>query len=180
MAADATQYGVEFATWGGNQEAIRAVRTAVFVEEQQIPLEGEFDELDPLSTHVVVLHENRDAVGTGRLEPSGRLGRVAVARTHRRRGIGRLIVAALLEKAAERGLERVVLHSQFHAVPLYAQFGFEERGTPFEEAGIPHIKMELVLSVRKLNAAGQSKKHATNSFDQGGSSRGGNRGGEPS
>lgn len=171
-------YSVEEATWEEDQAAIAAVRTAVFVDEQKIPLEGEFDAEDPLSTHILVLDENRDAVGTGRLEPSGRLGRVAVVRRHRRRGIGRMIVAALLDLAAAKGLEQVVLHSQMHAVPLYAEFGFEARGAPFEEAGIPHIRMELVLSVRKLNAASQSKKHPTNPLDPGGGSRGSDRGGK--
>jgi len=128
------------------QPALRAVRTAVFIDEQRIPADEEFDASDPDSLHVLVLAAKRDPVGTGRLEPAGRLGRIAVVRTHRGCGVGRLIVARLLECARRRALPEVVLASQRHACAFYAQFGFVAEGPEFMDAGIPHIAMRLRLA----------------------------------
>lgn len=150
MPANASGHRVELVETGWDsawQPALRAVRIRVFVDEQQIPADEEFDERDPHCTHVLAmaLPGKRDAVGTGRLDPVGRLGRVAVVGSHRRRGIGGLIVARLLDRARRDGLREVCLHSQTHARGLYERHGFVAEGDEFMEAGIPHVRMRAVL-----------------------------------
>src|SRR4249920_1757538 len=127
-------------------DAIR-VREAVFVVEQRVPAEIELDEWDPQSDHALAVEPGGDVVGTGRLLPDGHVGRMAVLRDWRGRGVGGTILAALVGRAAERGMTRLVLNAQTHAVPFYARYGFAVFGDEFMEADIPHVAMarDLVL-----------------------------------
>ncbi len=127
------------------QPAVREVRMRVFVDEQRIPAEYEFDSNDAVSVHVLAVAGKRDAVGTGRLDPVGRLGRIAVVDSHRGRGIGSMLVARLLDCARRAGHGEVWLHSQTHARRLYERHGFVAEGTEFMEDGIPHIRMRAFL-----------------------------------
>ena len=130
--------------YGEQAEAIRAVREAVFVEEQGVPLELERDDRDTHCLHVVAFLENQ-AVGTARLDTDGRLGRMAVLAEHRGLGIGSLLVDTLHGAARSEGLETVWCHVQTHAIPFYERFGYEARGEEFVEAGIPHREMFVAL-----------------------------------
>jgi predicted GNAT family N-acyltransferase len=121
-------------------EAFR-IRDAVFVQEQGVPASIELDEWDERCDHVLAFDDRGAAVGTGRLLPDGRIGRMAVLRDRRGSGIGSAILAALLERARSRGLPRVELHAQRHAVPFYRRHGFVPVGDEFIEAGIPHVLM---------------------------------------
>jgi predicted GNAT family N-acyltransferase len=136
---------VDAASWQDDRAALEYVRRRVFIEEQGVSEEEEWDDADRVCHHVIARTAKRDAVGTGRLDPSGRLGRVAVLREFRGRGVGSRIVAALIEEARRRGLRRLCLNSQVQAVPLYARFGFRAVGDVFLEAGIEHKRMELEL-----------------------------------
>lgn len=120
---------------------LRAVREPVFVQEQQVPLDLEWDELDPLSTHVLALDDSGAPIGTGRLTPEPRIGRMAVLPAWRGRGVGAAILANLLAKAEQAGIELVEIHAQVDAMAFYQRFGFEAWGEPFEEAGIQHRHM---------------------------------------
>lgn len=124
-------------------DAIRAVRIAVFVEEQAIPSELEFDRLDAHCIHVLAL-DGETPVATGRLGPgqNGRIGRVAVLKSHRRRGVGTAIMKALEDHAARQGIKKTWFHAQVAAVPFYESLGYQVAGEVFEEAGIPHVSME--------------------------------------
>lgn len=132
------------AHWPEDEAAIHRVREAVFVIEQGIDPALEWDGQDALCTHVlaeIVEAEKRDAVGTGRLMPSGKIGRMAVLENHRDQGIGGQILAALVEAARAQGLTEVYLHAQSHALAFYERNGFVAHGDEFQEAGIPHKKM---------------------------------------
>jgi predicted GNAT family N-acyltransferase len=124
------------------------VREAVFVGEQGVPLALEHDALDATAFHVVALDGAR-CVGTGRLLRQGqgmaRVGRMAVLRAERRRGIGALLLAALEAEARAAGLTAVELHAQVHAAPFYARLGYAPAGPEFEEAGIRHVVMRRTL-----------------------------------
>ena len=132
------------ADWPADRGAIESVRRRVFVEEQEIPEKDEFDAEDACSIHVLA-RLNRDPVGTGRLNPAGKIGRIAVLAGLRGRGIGSLILGNLLEEARRLGIREPFLHAQVQAVTFYGKFGFSREGEVFDEAGIPHVRMSLVL-----------------------------------
>jgi len=130
--------------WSAAKPYARPVRERVFIEEQRVPRELEWDEWDESSEHALAFAEGA-AIGTARLLPDGRLGRMAVLRAWRGRSVGAGLLQALLRRALERGMARVTLHAQTHAAGFYGRFGFIERGGEFLEAGIPHVEMTLEL-----------------------------------
>jgi len=117
------------------------IRSEVFVHEQNVPPELELDPLDIQCVHAIAYAADGRAVGTGRLLPDGHIGRMAVRRPWRGRGVGSLLLAALMAEARRRGDREVVLAAQSHAQDFYARHGFEPEGETFMEAGIPHVLM---------------------------------------
>ncbi len=132
---------VREADWKREAELIRGIRYEVFVEEQHIPIEVEFDDQDEGARHFLAVDAHGQALGTTRLLSSGQIGRMAVLRGHRRRGIGRMLLDAAVQAARARGAYRVFLHAQSQTVRFYAAAGFVRDGEPFMEAGIPHLPM---------------------------------------
>lgn len=126
-----------------------ALRTRVFVEEQRIPDELEWDEADARAVHAVAYDLLGQPVATGRLLQAGdgvaRIGRMAVDQKLRGTGVGRQVLLALAGEAARRGDRQVVLHAQRSAEGFYLRLGLRLRGEPFVEAGIPHIEMTAPL-----------------------------------
>ena len=139
-------FTISILAWDKALPLARPVREEVFVAEQKVPLELEWDEWDERSDHAVARDASGRAIGTARLLPDGRIGRMAVLREWRRRGVGAALMEALLQKAREQSLSRVTLHAQTHAAGFYRRLGFSERGEEFWEAGIPHVEMTLELS----------------------------------
>jgi hypothetical protein len=131
--------------WEEARERSRAIRYSVFVEEQRVPLELEWDDMDASSWHALVFAENGTPVATGRLLPDGHIGRMAVLKVARGAGMGARVLDALMAKAAELGYPELILNAQTHAEPFYTRFGFERVGAQFEDAGIPHIEMRKRL-----------------------------------
>lgn len=134
-------FSIRPADWDKDRESIRLVRQAVFVIEQSVPADLEWDGQDEECLHVLAESSNRDVIGTGRLQPSGKIGRMAVLRPWRGIGVGSAILRALIEAASEFGIDEVYLHAQNRAVRFYDRFGFEPEGDEFMEAGIPHRLM---------------------------------------
>ena len=137
---------ISILAWDKALPLARPVREKVFIEEQNVPRELEWDEWDERCEHAVACDSEGRAIGTARLAPDGRLGRMAVLREYRGRGVGAALLEALLARAREMSLTRVTLHAQIHAAGFYRRFGFSERGGEFLEAGIPHFEMTLELS----------------------------------
>jgi len=129
--------------------AIRAVREPVFLVEQAVPPELEWDELDPLSRHVLARDLDGRPIGTGRLTPEHRIGRMAVLPNWRGRGVGEALLTRLLDEARDLGYPEIELHAQTHALGFYARAGFVADGPEFEEAGIPHQIMRMALTPRE-------------------------------
>jgi predicted GNAT family N-acyltransferase len=127
-------------TWEEARTHASPIRFTVFCEEQGVPREIELDEHDAVSVHAVVF-ENNKAVATGRLLPDGHIGRMAVLKDWRNRGLGGLMLQKLIEHAKARGDRQVVLSAQVHAVPFYLAHGFAEEGSEYLEAGIRHQAM---------------------------------------
>jgi YbgC/YbaW family acyl-CoA thioester hydrolase len=125
------------------------IRTEVFVDEQRIPAEMEWDEADAGCVHAVAYNRLGMAVGTGRLLQHApgvaRIGRMAVDRGLRGSGVGRQLLEALLGVATSRGDREAMLHAQSSAEDFYLGLGFAPRGDAFDEAGITHIEMTRTL-----------------------------------
>lgn len=131
--------------WAQAEARVMPLRIEVFVREQGVPLEMELDEFDSVSVHAVC-EVDSEVVGTGRLLPDGHIGRLAVARAWRGRGLGARMLQALVAEAVRRGLIEVVLHAQVQAEAFYAQHGFVADGPVFDEAGIAHRVMRRELA----------------------------------
>ncbi|MDM7950636.1 YbgC/FadM family acyl-CoA thioesterase [Hydrogenophaga sp.] len=131
--------------WDALGTHAQRIRTEVFVQEQRIPQELEWDAADATALHAVAYNRLGEAVATGRLLPHGpgvvKIGRMAVNRVLRGGQVGRQVLHALMDAAAERGEREVMLHAQRSAEGFYRRLGFEQRGEPFEEAGITHVEM---------------------------------------
>ena len=124
---------------------LRAVREVVFVQEQGVPPQIEIDELDPRCRHVLARDAVGAPIGTARLSPEGRIGRMAVLRPWRAHGVGSALLHALMRVAREDGLDRVNLHAQETAIDFYRRHGFSPVGERFVEAGIVHLAMQRRL-----------------------------------
>lgn len=132
--------------WVRLGEDARAVRFAVFVDEQGIDPSIELDEHDVLAVHAVAYDGEGRAIATGRLLPDSRIGRMAVLARARNRGVGAAILRTLVAIAASRGDREIVLHAQRSAERFYAREGFEARGGEYVEAGIAHVTMVRSLT----------------------------------
>ena len=118
-----------------------AVRTAVFVDEQGVPAELEWDGRDAQAWHWLAEDASGSAIGTARLLRSGQLGRMAVVSAWRRQGIGTALLEAVLRDTPRHTAGEVWLNAQCTAEPFYARAGFTPVGVVFMEAGIPHRQM---------------------------------------
>jgi predicted GNAT family N-acyltransferase len=131
--------------WDSLRDHAQSLRVEVFVVEQGVPIELEWDEADEVSTHAVAYDEAGQVIATGRLLPDGHIGRMAVRKSARGKGIGSEVLAALLDEAKRLGYSELVLHAQTHAVDFYVKHGFQIEGDEFLESGIPHCRMTLAL-----------------------------------
>jgi len=131
---------IEIMDWETARAHASPIRFTVFCEEQGVPRDIELDEHDALSVHAVVFDQGKP-VATGRLLLDGHIGRMAVLKEWRNRGLGGLMLERLIEKARERGDRQIVLSAQVHAVPFYRAHGFVPRGSEYMEAGIRHQEM---------------------------------------
>lgn len=130
--------------WEKARAEASPIRFAVFVDEQKVPAGIELDEHDAACLHVVAREDER-AVGTGRLLLDGHIGRMAVLKAWRGRGVGAAMLTTLIEAARARGDREVALSAQTHALGFYRRFGFVNEGAEYVEAGIPHQAMRKVL-----------------------------------
>ncbi len=141
-----TEFIVEPANWTVDMVELRAVRTEVFVVEQEVPEDEEWDELDAESQHVIARDADGRPIGTGRLTPHRKIGRMAVLHEWRGRGVGESILRVLLEQARARHYESIEIHAQSHAVAFYERAGFEAYGEEFDECGILHRHMRIAIT----------------------------------
>jgi predicted GNAT family N-acyltransferase len=135
---------VELMSWEQARPHAAPIRFTVFVEEQRVPAEIELDEHDAACVHAVAFDGDKP-VGTGRLLPDGHIGRMAVLKEARNRGVGALMLAMLMDKAKELGFAEVALSAQIHASRFYRRHGFVEEGPEYMEAGIRHQAMRKPL-----------------------------------
>ncbi|MDY0021383.1 GNAT family N-acetyltransferase [Arenimonas caeni] len=140
-----TDFRIEPADYATDLADLRSVRETVFILEQKVPEEEEWDELDPKSHHVLARDERGRPIGTGRLTPERKIGRMAVLPEWRGKGVGDALLVALLDKARSLGWTEVTLNAQCSAEGFYAKHGFVPYGDRFMEAGIEHRAMRREL-----------------------------------
>jgi YbgC/YbaW family acyl-CoA thioester hydrolase len=140
---------VRVGSWDQLGRDAQAIRSAVFVHEQKIPAELEWDASDAACLHAVAYNRFGLALGTGRLLEHvpgvAKIGRMAVTQSVRGGGVGRAVLDALTAAARQRGDREALLHAQISAAPFYRRAGFTQRGEPFDEAGIAHVEMVCAL-----------------------------------
>ena len=147
--AGKTMVDVRVGGWSELGADAQAIRTEVFVQEQRIPAEMEWDSADAGCVHAVAYNRFGVPLATGRLLEHvpgvAKIGRMAVRRALRGGRVGRAVLDALMQAAHARGDHEVLLHAQMSAAPFYSRAGFTPRGPEFEEAGIPHVEMVRAL-----------------------------------
>jgi len=139
------EFTIHTVTWHDAEPLLRAVRETVFIREQGVPVELEWDGLDEDSHHVLALSNSGQAIGCGRILPNAHIGRIAVVPDWRCKKVGTAILEGLLAYASSRGYPEVDLDAQVHALPFYLRFGFVPEGEEFMDANIPHRKIRLKL-----------------------------------
>lgn len=139
-------YKIVLGTWADLERDAASVREEVFIQEQGVSVEEEMDQRDPACIHAVAYGPDGTAAGTGRLLPDGHIGRMAVRKPHRGKGVGALLLAQLVDEARRRGHLQVELAAQVHAQAFYAAQGFVAEGPVFLDAGIDHVNMRRVLT----------------------------------
>lgn len=121
---------------------MRDIRKRVFIDEQKVAPELEWDEHDANATHFLLSIDD-SAVGTGRLLPSGRIGRIALLPAARGKGLGRQLMCAIMQHAQQVGMAQLELSAQTHALGFYAQLGFVTCSDVYLDAGIAHQTMRF-------------------------------------
>jgi hypothetical protein len=137
---------IRLSNWDEARLEARRIRKLVFVDEQGVPVELEWDGQDERSEHALAFATDGTAVGTGRLLPDGHIGRMAVLKEWRGKGVGGLLLYALVEHARQRRHAHVRLNAQTYAAGFYRRYGFEVSGPEFTEAGMPHVPMQRDLA----------------------------------
>lgn len=127
--------------WIASEKALRAIRNKVFIEEQGVPADLEWDGLDEHAYHVMAFAADGTPIGTGRLLQDAQIGRLAVLKEWRGKGVGGALLDILLVIANKMGYDEVRLHAQTRVLDFYLRRGFTAQGEEFMEAGIPHKLM---------------------------------------
>ena len=139
------EFTVYIVSWHDGEPLLRAVREAVFMREQGVSAELEWDGLDEGCRHALALNTKGEAIGCGRITQDAYIGRMAVLREWRGNKAGTMLLEALLDEARSKSCLEVELSAQVQALPFYRRLGFVAEGEIFMDADMPHRKMRLRL-----------------------------------
>jgi len=131
---------VRIASWQDDNAVLRQIRENVFINEQSVPPELEWDAEDADAIHFLA-YEGDYPIGTARLLPDGHIGRVSVLKDWRGLHVGDAILHRAIAEAERIGLKRQMLSAQVHATPFYERLGFKVISGEYLDAGIPHVDM---------------------------------------
>lgn len=140
-----TPFTIRTGSWDELQNDAKLIREQVFIQEQQIAVEDEWDAEDAVSVHFVVYDQDQP-IATARLLQNNSVGRVAVLKSHRSVGIGKLLMQQIIQQAKHEQREFLKLSSQVYAMQFYAGLGFKVEGEQYLDCGIPHIDMRLLFA----------------------------------
>ncbi|HZV99466.1 MAG TPA: GNAT family N-acetyltransferase [Methylophilaceae bacterium] len=139
-------FSIQEVSWLQAQNALRQIREQVFMHEQQVPPELEWDGLDATAVHLLALGRDMNPIGCARVLPGGAIGRMAVLKDWRGQGVGQAILKAAIYSCRSRGWLQISLSAQTHAIGFYERAGFTVCSEEYLDAGIPHKDMFLNLS----------------------------------
>lgn len=140
-----SEFTINVATWHNHQRELRFVREQVFMLEQHVPEELEWDGLDNHAVHLLARDQAGNPIGTVRMLGDGHVGRMAVLAPWRGCGVGSALLKTIIATAHSVGMEKIDLDAQVHAIGFYERHGFSAEGDEFLDAGIPHRHMTLTL-----------------------------------
>ena len=143
---DNPDFHIVMAAWKDHKDPLGQVRRTVFIEELNVPEGLEWDDLDESCQHLLALDSRNNPIGTGRLCERGHIGRMAVIKDWRGKGVGGALLRKLMELAQQTGNLKLVLNAQTSAASFYARYGFSAEGDEFMDAGIPHLRMTRYLT----------------------------------
>ena len=129
--------------WRSDRQRLSQIRRVVFIEEQGVPEELEWDDDDAGAIHLLAVDTEDTPIGCARVLPDGHIGRMAVLKSWRGKGLGRALLQKALEVARAQGHAIVRLSAQTHAAGFYRRHGFVAEGDEYLEAGIPHLAMKI-------------------------------------
>lgn len=130
--------------WFEYEKLLRTIRTKVFVEEQQVPIDLEWDSQDTSAQHLLVLTSTNEPIACARLLNNGSIGRMAVLKEWRGLGVGAKLLNKAIALHRKQGISIITLSAQVHAIPFYQKAGFEVISTTYLDAGILHVDMQLM------------------------------------
>ncbi|MFV9614737.1 MAG: GNAT family N-acetyltransferase [Gammaproteobacteria bacterium] len=131
---------IRIADWHTDKDSLAQIRRRVFIEEQNVPEDMEWDEYDNSSIHFIATHKDK-VIACARLKTDGQIGRMAVLAEYRNKGIGSKLLQIVLQTARQQKQKNIYLHAQVSAIPFYKKHGFTASGDIFYEAEIPHREM---------------------------------------
>ena len=138
-------YKIEFGSWQNLSQYAKGIREQVFIQEQHIPENEEWDDLDFFSVHFIIFDQDQ-AIATARLLPNNSIGRVAVLQSYRGLGIGIKLMQEIILIARKEQRNFLKLSAQVQAIPFYEKLGFTCEGVGYLDCNIPHIDMMMNLS----------------------------------
>lgn len=133
-------------SWHTHSAQLKAVREQVFITEQQVPIDLEWDELDEAAQHLLALNHAGEPIGCARLLDNGSIGRMAVLKAWRGRGIGTALLNMAVAIHQQQGVQAIQLSAQMHAINFYEKAGFVVCSQPYLDANIMHVDMRLITA----------------------------------
>lgn len=134
---------ISIVNWSERQSELTSIRRTVFIEEQNVPENIERDGRDSDCFHVFASVKEGKPIGTARMDKNGKIGRMAVLREYRGRGVGRKMLQVIMDWGRSKGITGFYLSAQIGAMGFYRKMGFEPYGEEFEEAGMKHVNMRI-------------------------------------
>lgn len=132
---------IQVVSWQIHSAPLKTVREEVFIKEQQVPAELEWDGLDETAQHLLALNSAGEAIGCARLPGNGSIGRMAVLKPWRGKGVGSALLGKAVALYRQQGIKNITLSAQMHAIPFYEKAGFEVCSEPYLDANILHVDM---------------------------------------
>ena len=145
--AKLTDINIARVSWQQSEAHLREIRTKVFIEEQQVDPDFEWDELDQSAVHLLAMSHNQP-IGCLRIMDYKKIGRMAVLKAWRRLGVGNALLAEAIDSCREHGSQTVHLSAQTHAIGFYSQAGFVAVSDEYCDVHIPHVDMQLILPLK--------------------------------
>jgi predicted GNAT family N-acyltransferase len=129
--------------WHDAEKLLREVRTIVFIDEQHVPIDLEWDDLDATAQHLLAVNDANEAIACARILNNGSIGRMAILKVWRGLGVGSALLKRAIEIHQQHGTQNITLSAQMHAIKFYEKAGFEVISQPYLDANIQHVDMRL-------------------------------------